>query len=78
MSITAGRIAQAHSLMTLTTKPPFRGTVTTRSLDGRGRSKGAGVSVVGWLDERTGASPILRYQLFRKVPKGGDWWGATL
>jgi menaquinol-cytochrome c reductase cytochrome b subunit len=40
--------------------------------------KGAGISAVGWLDERTGASPIIRYQLWRKVPRGSDWWGPTL
>src|SRR5687768_9319072 len=32
------------------------------------------VSVVGWLDERTGASPFLRGFLFRKVPKGTNWF----
>jgi len=30
--------------------------------------------VVGWLDERTGASPLLRAQLLRKVPKGTNWF----
>ncbi|MGI8749010.1 MAG: cytochrome b [Thermoleophilaceae bacterium] len=30
--------------------------------------------VVGWLDERTGASPLLRAQLYRKVPKGTNWF----
>jgi quinol-cytochrome oxidoreductase complex cytochrome b subunit len=30
--------------------------------------------VVGWLDERTGASPLMRAQLFRKVPKGTNWF----
>jgi quinol-cytochrome oxidoreductase complex cytochrome b subunit len=32
------------------------------------------VSVVGWLDERTGASPFLRGFLYRKVPKGTNWF----
>ena len=32
------------------------------------------VSAVGWLDERTGASPFLRGFLFRKVPKGTNWF----
>jgi menaquinol-cytochrome c reductase cytochrome b subunit len=31
-------------------------------------------SVVGWLDERTGASPFLRGFLYRKVPKGTNWY----
>ncbi|HXE46091.1 MAG TPA: cytochrome b N-terminal domain-containing protein, partial [Conexibacter sp.] len=29
---------------------------------------------VGWLDERTGASPFLRGFLYRKVPKGTNWF----
>jgi menaquinol-cytochrome c reductase cytochrome b subunit len=31
-------------------------------------------SVVGWLDERTGGSPFLRGFLYRKVPKGTNWY----
>jgi ubiquinol-cytochrome c reductase cytochrome b subunit/menaquinol-cytochrome c reductase cytochrome b subunit len=31
------------------------------------------IQVVGWLDERTGASPFLRAMLYRKVPKGTNW-----
>ncbi|HZN89808.1 MAG TPA: hypothetical protein VFB44_12590, partial [Thermoleophilaceae bacterium] len=31
-------------------------------------------TAVGWLDERTGASPFLRGFLFRKVPKGTNWF----
>jgi menaquinol-cytochrome c reductase cytochrome b subunit len=30
--------------------------------------------VVGWVDERTGASGFLRGMLFRKVPKGTNWF----
>ena len=30
--------------------------------------------VVGYLDERTGASPFLRGFLYRKVPKGSNWF----
>ena len=29
---------------------------------------------IGWLDERTGASPFLRGFLYRKVPKGTNWY----
>jgi menaquinol-cytochrome c reductase cytochrome b subunit len=32
------------------------------------------VSVLGWLDERSGASPFARAFLFRKVPKGTNWF----
>jgi menaquinol-cytochrome c reductase cytochrome b subunit len=31
-------------------------------------------TAVGWLDERTGASPFLRAMLYRKVPKGTNWY----
>ena len=34
----------------------------------------AGIATLGWLDERTGASPFLRGFLFRKVPKGTNWF----
>ena len=40
----------------------------------REQSAEAGIGVVGWLDERTGASPFLRGFLFRKVPKGTNWF----
>jgi ubiquinol-cytochrome c reductase cytochrome b subunit/menaquinol-cytochrome c reductase cytochrome b subunit len=33
-----------------------------------------GKQVVGWLDERTGTSPIVRGMLYRKVPKGTSWF----
>ncbi len=33
-----------------------------------------GAQVIGWLDERTGTSPFLRGFLFRKVPKGTNWF----
>jgi quinol-cytochrome oxidoreductase complex cytochrome b subunit len=32
------------------------------------------VSALGWLDERSGASPFMRAMLFRKVPKGTNWF----
>src|SRR3982751_4977159 len=32
------------------------------------------VLVVGWLDERSGASPFLRAMLLRKIPKGTNWY----
>ena len=32
------------------------------------------ISTLGWLDERTGASPFLRGFLYRKVPKGTNWF----
>jgi menaquinol-cytochrome c reductase cytochrome b subunit len=32
------------------------------------------ISVLGFVDERTGAGPFLRGFLFRKVPKGTNWY----
>jgi menaquinol-cytochrome c reductase cytochrome b subunit len=32
------------------------------------------VSIVGWLDERSGVSPILRAFLWRKTPRGTNWY----
>ena len=34
----------------------------------------ATASAVGWLDERTGMSPFLRGFLYRKIPKGTNWY----
>ena len=38
------------------------------------RATEATASTVGWLDERTGLSPFLRGFLYRKVPKGTNWY----
>jgi len=32
------------------------------------------VSAIGWVDERSGLSPLLRGMLYRKVPKGTNWF----
>ena len=36
--------------------------------------KEAPVDLVGWVDERTGATPFLTGMLFRKAPKGTNWY----
>ena len=49
-----------------------RGAIDTTAL-----KKGATevpISVVGWVDERTGLSPFTRYVLYRKVPRGINWF----
>ncbi|HSI81220.1 MAG TPA: cytochrome b N-terminal domain-containing protein [Solirubrobacterales bacterium] len=38
------------------------------------QAKEAPVDLVGWVDERTGATPFLTGLLFRKVPKGTNWF----
>jgi menaquinol-cytochrome c reductase cytochrome b subunit len=38
------------------------------------RAKEAGITVVDWVDERTSLSGATRWILFRKVPKGTNWF----
>jgi menaquinol-cytochrome c reductase cytochrome b subunit len=48
--------------------------------DGEGKSvvveklKEAPVDLIGWVDERSGATPFLTGMLLRKVPKGTNWF----
>src|SRR5215204_1728819 len=37
-------------------------------------AKEAGITAVGWIDERTSLSGAGRWMLFRKVPKGTNWF----
>jgi menaquinol-cytochrome c reductase cytochrome b subunit len=37
-------------------------------------AKAAGINVVDWVDERTALSGATRWILFRKVPKGTNWF----
>jgi len=37
-------------------------------------AKDAGITVVDWVDERTSLSGGLRWVMFRKVPKGTNWF----
>src|SRR3954466_6544689 len=39
-----------------------------------GRAKEAGIAVVDWVDERTSLSGAGRWLMFRKVPKGTNWF----
>jgi menaquinol-cytochrome c reductase cytochrome b subunit len=39
-----------------------------------GAAKEAGITAVGWVDERTSLSGGVRWMLFRKVPKGTNWF----
>jgi len=40
----------------------------------RGRLKEAGVSAVDWIDERTALSGGARWMMFRKIPRGTNWF----
>jgi menaquinol-cytochrome c reductase cytochrome b subunit len=37
-------------------------------------ARGAGITVVDWIDERTSLSGGMRWMLFRKVPRGVNWF----
>jgi len=37
-------------------------------------AKEAGISAVDWVDERTSLSAAMRWAMFRKVPKGVNWF----
>jgi menaquinol-cytochrome c reductase cytochrome b subunit len=54
--------------------PPMRpgeddGPTTTKE-----KAANAGVTVVDWVDERTSLSGPVRWMMFRKVPKGTNWF----
>src|SRR4051794_41879921 len=50
------------------------GGATPAAPTGKDRTEEATASTGGWLDERTGLSPFLRGFLYRKVPKGTNWY----
>jgi quinol-cytochrome oxidoreductase complex cytochrome b subunit len=52
-------------------KRPGNGNGSPKPLD---QAAEAGITVVDWIDERTSLSGGLRWMLFRKVPKGTNWF----
>jgi quinol-cytochrome oxidoreductase complex cytochrome b subunit len=52
-------------------KRPGNGNGTVTPLD---QAAEAGITVVDWIDERTSLSGGLRWLMFRKVPKGTNWF----
>ena len=38
------------------------------------QAKEAGIHTVDWIDERTSLSGVARWVMFRKVPKGTNWF----
>src|SRR5947209_11881539 len=42
--------------------------------NGKATAAEAGLSVVDWIDERTALSGGVRWMLFRKVPRGVNWF----
>src|SRR3954469_13324649 len=55
----------------LKSSPPERQGDTSRLLD---QAKEAPVDALAWVDQRTAASGFLTGMLFRKVPKGTNWF----
>jgi menaquinol-cytochrome c reductase cytochrome b subunit len=51
--------------------PPRPGEPKQGPLD---QAKEAGISAVDWIDERTSLSGAARWMMFRKVPKGTNWF----
>jgi menaquinol-cytochrome c reductase cytochrome b subunit len=52
-------------------EPPVRPSHTDRLVEG---TLEGGKDVVGWVDSRTGGSGFLTGMLYRKVPKGTNWF----
>src|SRR5215217_1372037 len=53
-------------------RPPRPGDAEqVRPLD---HAKEAGIAAVDWVDERTSLSGVARWTMFRKVPKGTNWF----
>ncbi len=50
---------------------PGQGNGTATSAD---HAQSAGIAVVDWVDERTSLSGAARWLMFRKVPKGTNWF----
>jgi menaquinol-cytochrome c reductase cytochrome b subunit len=74
---------EAHDVKLLRPTPPRpgrngpngpNGAPTTTKPGVKERAVEGTAGVVGWLDERTGTSSFLRYFLYRKVPKGTNWF----
>jgi menaquinol-cytochrome c reductase cytochrome b subunit len=53
--------------------PPKPGTQNGQASPIEG-AKEAGATAIGWLDERTSLSGAGRWMMFRKVPKGTNWF----
>ena len=66
-----GGVAKGQAPADLKTSPPERETHVQNLGD---QAKEAPVDVLAWVDQRTGASGFLTGMLYRKVPKGTNWF----
>jgi menaquinol-cytochrome c reductase cytochrome b subunit len=55
-------------------KPGENGNGAGNNLGTVDRAKEGGADLLGWVDERTGGASFLTGMLFRKVPKGTNWY----
>jgi len=55
-------------------KPPPKRPSENGHGEERGRLKEVGVSAVDWIDERTALSGGARWMMFRKIPRGTNWF----
>ncbi|HEX5711991.1 MAG TPA: cytochrome b N-terminal domain-containing protein [Solirubrobacterales bacterium] len=67
----AGGTPQGNAPSDLKTSPPERQTHVQRLGD---QAKDAPADVLAWVDQRTGATGFLTGMLYRKVPKGTNWF----
>ncbi len=67
----AGGAAKGQAPADLKTSPPERPSDVQRL---GSQAKEAPVDVLAWVDQRTGASGFLTGMLYRKVPKGTNWY----
>ncbi len=67
----AGGAAKGQAPSDLKTSPPERETHVQKL---GGQAKEAPADVLAWVDQRTGASGFLTGMLYRKVPKGTNWF----
>ncbi len=67
----SGGVPKEDAPADLKTEPPKRQSELEQLA---GKAKEAPVETVAWLDQRLGASGILMFQLYRKVPKGTNWF----
>ena len=67
----AGGDAKGQAPQDLKSSPPERQTHVQKLTD---QAKEAPVDVLAWVDQRTGASGFLTGMLYRKVPKGTNWF----
>lgn len=54
--------------------PPRPGTPAAEPATAKDNAAEAAVAAIGWLDERTAISGTARWVMFRKVPKGTNWF----